>query len=121
MTIDIDRVYARAEAMCLAAVLDPTLLDEYHRANTEALEFEHTGWKRNSGMRLQDKILTHFKEIGNITVREALVEYSVPSLTKIVSNLRKEGHDIESQTRHHPMTGQRYVRYQYRGQLERTL
>lgn len=57
------------------------------------------------------KILRHLNKAGSITVREALVEYSIASLTKRISELRGMGHDIKGKTKHHPVTGQRYVRY----------
>ena len=62
-------------------------------------------------MTQQTKILKHLEKAGSITVREALVEYSVSSLTKRIHELRNQGHDIVSNTKTHPITGQRYVRY----------
>ncbi len=57
------------------------------------------------------KILNHLKTQGSITVREAMVEYSVSSLTKRIQELRGAGHNIISNVRHHKVTGQKYVRY----------
>jgi hypothetical protein len=60
----------------------------------------------------QDKlILSHLRKASSITVREAMVEYSVNSLTKQISRLRSRGHNIISTWRRHPITGQRYTRY----------
>jgi len=60
----------------------------------------------------QDKlILAHLRKASSITVREAMVEYSVNSLTKQISRLRSRGHNIISTWRSHPFTGQRYTRY----------
>lgn len=56
-------------------------------------------------------ILKHLKKAGGITVREAMIEYSISSLTKRVHELRAMGFDIVSNKKHHPVTGQRYVRY----------
>jgi len=43
----------------------------------------------------QDKlILAHLRKASSITVREAMVEYSVNSLTKQISRLRSRGHNI---------------------------
>ncbi len=58
-----------------------------------------------------EKILKHLKKTKGLTVREALVEYSISSLTKRIQELRKQGHDIVSVPKRHPVTGQRYVRY----------
>jgi len=56
-------------------------------------------------------ILKHLKEAGSLTVREAIVEYSIQSLTKRIQELREAGHTIVSNVKFHPMTGQKYVRY----------
>jgi len=58
-----------------------------------------------------DKILKHLRKAGSITVREALIEYSISSLTKRIQELRERGHDIVSEWKSHPVTGQRYTRY----------
>lgn len=56
-------------------------------------------------------ILNHLKRTGSITQREALLDYSVQSLTKRISELRRGGYKIVSEKKKHPTTGQRYVRY----------
>lgn len=60
-------------------------------------------------------ILNHLEATGSITVREALIEYSIPSLTKRISELRRNGHPISDKWKKHKVTGQWYKRY-YRGQ-----
>lgn len=57
------------------------------------------------------KILKHLKTAKGLTVREAMIEYSISSLTKRVHELRTMGYDIESVRKQHPVTGQRYTRY----------
>lgn len=57
------------------------------------------------------KIMKHLRKAGSITVREAIVEYSIQSLTKRINELRDAGNDIVSVVKFHPMTGQKYVRY----------
>jgi len=57
------------------------------------------------------KIMNHLRTTGSITVREAMIEYSISSLTKRVHELRGMGYDIESVRKTHPVTGQRYTRY----------
>ncbi|AYP28055.1 HTH DNA-binding protein [Lentibacter phage vB_LenP_ICBM1] len=57
------------------------------------------------------KIIQHLKTAKGLTVREALIEYSISSLTKRVHELRTMGYDIESVRKQHPVTGQRYTRY----------
>lgn len=56
-------------------------------------------------------ILNHFKKAKSISQREALVDYSIQSLTKRISELKAMGHNIETQHKKHPVTGQRYARY----------
>lgn len=62
-----------------------------------------------------DKILKHLRKAGSITVREALVEYSISSLTKRIQELRGRGYNIVSEWKSHPVTGQRYTRYKLGG------
>ena len=56
-------------------------------------------------------IIKHLETTKGITVREAMIEYSISSLTKRVHELRGLGYDIESVRKQHPVTGQRYTRY----------
>jgi len=56
-------------------------------------------------------IMKHLRTAGSITVREAMIEYSISSLTKRIHELRGLGYDIESVRKSHPVTGQRYTRY----------
>lgn len=67
-------------------------------------------------MTQNQRLLKHFRKAGSITVREALVDYSIQSLTKRINELREAGHDIESVTKFHPVTKQKYVRYYLRDQ-----
>lgn len=55
-------------------------------------------------------ILNHLKTTG-LTVREAMIEYSISSLTKRIHELRGQGYNIKSVPKSHPVTGQRYTRY----------
>jgi hypothetical protein len=56
-------------------------------------------------------ILDHMKRTGSITLREALMDYSVQCLTKRIQELREAGHDIVTHFKYHPTTNQRYARY----------
>jgi|TARA_R110002153_G_scaffold100555_1_gene236521 hypothetical protein len=57
------------------------------------------------------KIIKHLQTTKGLTVREAMIEYSISSLTKRVHELRGLGYDIISTRKSHPVTGQKYVRY----------
>lgn len=59
-----------------------------------------------------DLILAHLKKVGNISFVEAWDSYGVRSLPRRISDLKERGHRITSKEKVHPMTGQRYVRYQ---------
>jgi biotin operon repressor len=56
-------------------------------------------------------ILSHLKRAKSISQREAMIDYSIQSLTKRISELRDMGHNIKTIHRKHPVTGQRYARY----------
>jgi predicted DNA-binding transcriptional regulator YafY len=56
-------------------------------------------------------ILNHLRATKGLTVREAMVDYSIQSFTKRISELRKLGYNIEGHKGKHPVTGQRYTRY----------
>ena len=57
------------------------------------------------------KIMNHLRTTKGITVREAMIEYHISSLTKRIHELRELGYDILSTVKRHPVTGQRYTRY----------
>lgn len=57
------------------------------------------------------KIINHLRTAGSITVREAMIEYHISSLTKRIQELREQGYDILSTRKSHPVTGQKYTRY----------
>lgn len=62
-------------------------------------------------MSQNELILNHMRKRGYITMREAILDYSIQSLTRRISDLRERGHDIVSEQRRHPITGQEYTRY----------
>ena len=84
-------------------------LHKYFASQTAKLE--NNGRYRPMGNSQINKLLAHFKKAGSITVREALIEYSIQSLTKRINEMRKMGYNIQSIQRRHPVTKQRYVRY----------
>ena len=56
-------------------------------------------------------IIKHLKSTKGLTVREALIDYSIQSFTKRISELRSDGYNIVGIKGKHPVTGQRYTRY----------
>ena len=60
------------------------------------------------------QLLDYIQRMGSVTQREALLDLSVQSLTKRISELRKHC-VIQSDFRVHKTTKQRYARYFYKG------
>ena len=60
---------------------------------------------------IKHRVLKHLQKQGNISPREIYLDYHAGSPTKVISDLRKDGHIIISVSKKHPTTGQRYVRY----------
>lgn len=58
-----------------------------------------------------DKIIKHLRASKGLTVREALIDYSIQSFTKRISELRQLGYRIDGVKGKHPVTNQRYTRY----------
>ena len=57
------------------------------------------------------KILNHLRATKGMTLREALLDYSIQSFPKRISELRQRGYRIDGVKNAHPVTGQRYTRY----------
>jgi biotin operon repressor len=66
-------------------------------------------------MSQNETLIAHLMTVGSISQREAMLDYHVQSLTKRISELRKQGYEIKSETKRHPTSGQRYVRYVMEG------
>jgi len=56
-------------------------------------------------------IHNHILKAGSITNRTALLEYSIQSFTKRISEMRKAGVNIVGTQKKHPVTNQRYTSY----------
>jgi hypothetical protein len=56
-------------------------------------------------------VLTHLRNTGTITQREALMDHSVQSLTRRITEIRDAGYKVIGNWKKHPLTGQRYMRY----------
>ena len=52
-------------------------------------------------MTQKDRVLQYIDDFGSITVAEALTEIGVGSLTKCISNIRKDGTQIVTRTIYH--------------------
>ncbi len=58
-------------------------------------------------------VLDHLLTTNGITQREAIMDHSVQSLTKRISELRDAGFDIGGEWKKHPISNQRYMSYSY--------
>lgn len=56
-------------------------------------------------------VYRHIARTGSITQREALLDHSVQSLTRRITEIADAGIEINREDRKHPLTGQRYARY----------
>lgn len=105
--------FEKAERLAVEAVKDPGRIPEYDKAvqKVQALEFGSKGLKGNFKMSQTEKILKHMREAGHITQRQAMMDYSIQSLTRRICDLQEKGHRIHKERRKHPVTGQEYTRY----------
>lgn len=62
-------------------------------------------------MTQEQVLLKHLRTAGSITQREALFDHSIQCLTRRITELRDRGFNIIGLQKHHPVTGQRYMRY----------
>jgi hypothetical protein len=56
-------------------------------------------------------VLKHLRTSGSISSLEAWDAYGVRSLSRRICDLKERGHNITAETKYHPVTRQRYVRY----------
>jgi hypothetical protein len=58
-----------------------------------------------------ESIIRHINYAGHITNRQALIDYSIQSLTRRIVDLEEKGFRFIKEEAQHPVTGQRYTRY----------
>lgn len=56
-------------------------------------------------------VLAHIKRLGSISPSEAFRDYQITRLAARILDLKKDGHEIVSEMRVHPVTGVKYARY----------
>lgn len=65
-----------------------------------------------SGLTPQAKtVLRHMAVAGSITQREAMVDHSIQSLTRRITEIKDNAITVIVERKKHPITGQRYARY----------
>lgn len=106
-----DLLFNMADTACRRAARDSGWKEIHAHLLRLCQSQENRGWKKRTGMTQNDKIVKHMQTQGSISQREALLDYSVQSLTKRISELREAGHNIHRELHKHPITGQRYARY----------
>jgi len=58
-------------------------------------------------------VYRHIRDAGSITQREAIMDHSVQSLTRRITEIRAAGFKILREDKKHPLTKQRYARYTF--------
>lgn len=58
-------------------------------------------------------VLEHIERLGSISPAEALRDYQITRLAARINDLKKDGYDIKSERRQHPVTGTSYARYTF--------
>lgn len=58
-------------------------------------------------------VFTHMNTAGSITQREAILDHSVQSLTRRITELQDKGFPVVREDKKHPITDQRYARYSF--------
>lgn len=106
-----DTLHEMDELFTVLATRNPDWMGLHKYFAAQTAKLENNGRYRPMANTQITKLLGHFKKAGSITVREALIEYSIQSLTKRINEMRKMGYNIQSIQRRHPVTKQRYVRY----------
>lgn len=106
-----DLLFSMADHAVLRAIHDARLIPYWRRLMVLIATIENNGWKKANGMTQNDKIINHIRKNGSITQREAMIDYSIQSFTKRISELRAQGYPIVKKMRRHPVTGQSYARY----------
>lgn len=107
-----DLLFHMSDVACVRAWDQPAWKPYHVRLISMCMNIENNGFKKVNGMTQNQKIIAHLKRAGSITQREAILDYSIQSLTKRISELREEGFNIISKVKHHPVTAQKYVRYE---------
>lgn len=58
-------------------------------------------------------VFNHILNAGSITQREAILDHSIQSLTRRITELRDKGFRVIREDKRHPLTEQRYARYSF--------
>ena len=112
-----DLLFHMADTACKRSAKDTSWVAIHKHLLALCAKTENNGWKKRTGMTQNDKIIRHMCETGSISQREAIMDYSIQSLTKRISELREGGYNIRRVLHKHPTTGQRYARYVLEGGL----
>lgn len=111
-----DLLFHMADKACVRAWKDEGWGPVHKKLLGLCQDKEHQGWKKHTGMTQNDLILQHMRKNGSISQREAMLDYSIQSLTRRIADLREAGWDIVTEYKTHPVTKQRYARYKFKGE-----
>lgn len=106
-----DLLFHMADKACVRAWEDEGWGPYHKRLLTMCVSLDYPG--RKKGPTLHSTVLNHLRTTGTISIREAMDDYNLSGghLTKIISDLRFNGHNITRKFMRHPVSGRRYARY----------
>ena len=67
----------------------------------------------NTSIVTETVILSYLEKNKGLSIGEAFINWQLSGghITKLISNLRKQGHEIDKAWRHNPVTKRRYAYY----------
>lgn len=107
-----DLLHHMADTACVRAWKEEGWGPYHIRLLTMCTKLENPGRKKMKNSPI-NQIFSHLTRVGSITIREAMDDYNISGghLTKIISRLKKEGHEIVTEMKTHPITKSRYAKY----------
>lgn len=110
-----DVVFKHAEAFALSAVEEPQHIETYHHYTREAQKREGgKGWRKGGKMTQSERIIKHIKENGSISQREAILDLTVSSFFRRLTDIEQHhGIKLRREQRKNPATGQAYTRVSF--------
>lgn len=80
-------------------------------STTQTYSAEYRAYTRSLLTPQASLVLAHMEHAGSITQREAMLDHSIQSLTRRITELNVNGFRVNREDKKHPLTGQRYARY----------
>ena len=112
-----DLLFDLADKACVRAWEDEGWGPVHKKLLTTCLKVENSGWtnrrKERAKMTQTQAVLNHLKKHGNISPREALLDYNVSRLAARIHELKVDySMKITTVRKRNPVTGLVYARYE---------